>query len=85
MNKKFQMDASILKHTGKSVFTDSGAKKVGINFISYDDNTTLYEAYNDAYGIRFENVDNEMSVTFVKGNITVAVMSYQEFIDKMFK
>lgn len=84
MNKKFQMDCSILKHTGKSVISDMGSKKVAVRVMGYNDDMTLYAALNDAYGVNFETIDEQsVSVTITKGGRAIKVMDYQEFINKL--
>lgn len=86
MEKKIQMDCSILKHTGKSVMSDMGSKKVAVRVMPYDNNMTLYAVLDDAYGVNFETTDKQsVSVTITKGGRAIKVMDYQEFVDKLLK
>lgn len=86
MEKKIQMDCSILKHNGKSVMIDMRSKKVAVRVMSYDNNMTLYAALNDAYGVNFETTDKQsVSVTITKGGRAIKVIDYREFIDKLLK
>lgn len=83
MKKNKQMDISFVKHTGKSVVTDSGAKRISIKFNEWDSNTdTLYSMINNAYGIIFE--DN-FTVTITKGGHTIKNINKNEFFEKLLK
>ena len=85
MAKKYQIDSSIVKHTGKSVMSDSGSKRVSVKLLAYDDNTTVYQANLEAYGVIFETNNNEITVTITKGGQTIKSIDCETFIEKLFK
>lgn len=85
METKHQMILSAIKHTGKSVISDQGSKRVNVKLLSYNDNTTIYEANEQAYGITFEEKDNNLVVTLTQGGHVISTMDYNEFINKLIK
>lgn len=82
---KTQIDVSVIKHTGKSVFNENGAKRIVANFLNYDNNTTLCELMNKSYGITIEPKENNegLVITLKKGGTAIKTMNEEEFISKM--
>lgn len=88
MYKKQRLDVSVWKHTGKSVFTDDGSKRISIKLLGYNEDTYILKAYEDAYGIIFEAAEDNDGVPFVtitKGGQAIRRMNTNELIEKLLK
>lgn len=84
--KKQSFDVNVLKHSGRSVFVDTDSKRVSVKLLSYEDNTTVYQANMDAVGVIFDKCDDgSVLVSISRGGQTVKSMSMDEFMEKMLK
>ena len=88
MYKKQRLDVSVWKHTGKSLFSDEGSKRINIRLLGYNEDTNILKAYEDAYGLTFEAAEDNDGVPFVtitKGGQSIRRMNANELIEKLLK